>query len=70
MHVGTLRILRSTVTCPFTLLPGRERQDDQEGFGETVKREWLDRISGGRGCWETCGSNKVVSTTPMPHAGA
>ncbi|PIL37522.1 hypothetical protein GSI_01216 [Ganoderma sinense ZZ0214-1] len=73
LFVDTLRLLQNAAKCQFSLLAGRERRImiSQEGpFGDVAKREWLDRIAGGRGCWDTRSSGDAVLGTPdTPHTG-
>ena len=69
--MDALRVLQHAARCQFSLLAAREKQirNPQEGFGEIAKREWLDRIESGPGCWETASNGDTVSGTSTPPAG-
>nr|VWO99887.1 Protein kinase domain-containing protein [Ganoderma boninense] len=70
--IDTLRLLQKDARCQFSLLAGRERRvvrGQQGPFGDVAKREWLDRIESGPGCWETASSVDTVSGASTPHTG-
>ena len=48
---------------PFEQLPHRVRGTGSDGWEELAKRDWLDRLDGGLGCWHSEPSSES-STVP------